>query len=95
MSDFDAEFEQAQLNQTLDPEVETMFIMSSAEHSFLSSSAIREIAGFGGDVTKFVPQDILETVREVYSGTGTTRRSDGQRADVGDQTGKIETNNKR
>jgi hypothetical protein len=75
----------------LDPEVETMFIMSSAEHSFLSSSAIREIAGFGGDVTKFVPHDILETVREVYSGT----ERGGQRAGAADQAGKIETNNKR
>lgn len=89
VSDFDAEFEQAQLNQTLDPEVETMFIMSSAEHSFLSSSAIREIAGLGGDVEKFVPGSILDTVREVYSKAG---RGAGPRAGVGDQ---IETNNKR
>lgn len=89
VSDFDSEFEQAQLNQTLDPEVETMFIMSSAEHSFLSSSAVREIAGFGGDVEKFVPEAILDTVREVYSKAG---RDAGPRAGAGDQ---IETNNKR
>ena len=90
VSDFDAEFEQAQLNQTLDPEVETMFIMSSAEHSFLSSSAIREIAGLGGDVTRFVPELILDTVREVYSGS-----REGSVPGAGDQIGKIETNNKR
>ncbi|WP_235401553.1 pantetheine-phosphate adenylyltransferase [Rubrobacter aplysinae] len=97
VSDFDSEFEQAQLNQTLDPEVETMFIMSSAEHSFLSSSAIREIARFGGDVSRFVPQGILGTVREVYSGDSgvSDDYEGGQRAGAGEQTGQIETNNKR
>ena len=89
VSDFDSEFEQAQLNQTLDPEVETMFIMSSAEHSFLSSSAIREIAALGGNVERFVPEAILGTVREVYSKAG---RGGGPWTGAGDQ---IETNNKR
>lgn len=70
VSDFESEFEQAQLNRTLAPEIETVFIMSSAEHSFLSSSAVREIAAFGGDVRGLVPEGILETVREIYSDTG-------------------------
>ena len=87
VSDFDSEFEQAQLNRTLNPEVETMFIMSSAEHSFLSSSAVREISGFGGDVSGFVPEAILGTVREVYEVRKKTPK-DGA-ADS------IETNNKR
>jgi len=69
VSDFNSEFEQAQLNQTLDPEVETMFIMASAKHSFLSSSAVREIAGYGGDVSEFIPGEILDTVVKAYSGT--------------------------
>ena len=69
MSDFDSEFEQAQLNRTLNPGVETVFIMSSAEHSFLSSSAVREIAGYGGDVSRFVPEEILGTVRGAYGGS--------------------------
>lgn len=68
VSDFDSEFEQAQLNWTLSPEVETVFIMSSAEHSFLSSSAVREIASYGADVSRFVPEEILDTVREAYGG---------------------------
>ena len=71
VSDFDSEFEQAQLNRTLNPRVETVFIMSSAEHSFLSSSAVREIAGYGGDVSRFVPEEILDTVRETYAGAQT------------------------
>ena len=68
VSDFELEFEQAQLNRNLYPELETVFIMSAAEHSFLSSSAVREIAGLGGDVESLVPEGILETVREKYAG---------------------------
>jgi pantetheine-phosphate adenylyltransferase/16S rRNA (guanine(966)-N(2))-methyltransferase RsmD len=67
VSDFESEFEQAQLNRTMYPELETVFIMASAEHSFLSSSAVREIASLGGDVRGLVPDAILETVREIYS----------------------------
>ena len=69
VSDFESEFEQAQLNRTMHPELETVFIMASPEHSFLSSSAVREIASFGGDVRGLVPGGILETVREIYSGS--------------------------
>jgi pantetheine-phosphate adenylyltransferase len=68
VSDFESEFEQAQLNRTLSPELETVFIMASAEHSFLSSSAVREIASLGGQVRGLVPDGILETVRQIYSG---------------------------
>jgi pantetheine-phosphate adenylyltransferase len=68
VSDFESEFEQAQLNRTMSPELETVFIMASAEHSFLSSSAVREIASLGGDVRGLVPDTILETVTEIYSG---------------------------
>ncbi len=70
VSDFESEFEQAQLNRTLFPELETVFIMASAEHSFLSSSAVREIASLGGEVRGLVPDGILETVRQIYSGAG-------------------------
>ena len=69
VSDFESEFEQAQLNRTLSPGVETVFIMAAAEHSFLSSSAVREIASYGGEVSGLVPEEILDTVRQVYSGT--------------------------
>jgi pantetheine-phosphate adenylyltransferase len=69
VSDFESEFEQAQLNRTMRPELETVFIMASPEHSYLSSSAVREIASFGGDVRGLVPDGILETVREIYSGS--------------------------
>ena len=66
-SDFESEFQQAQLNRTLFPEFETVFIMAAAEHSFLSSSAVREIASLGGDVRGLVPDEILDTVQQAYS----------------------------
>ena len=69
VSDFESEFEQAQLNRKMYPELETVFIMAAAEHSFLSSSVVREIASLGGDVRGLVPEGILETVREIYSGS--------------------------
>ena len=67
VSDFEAELEQAQLNRKLYPELDTVFIMSAPEHSFLSSSAVREIGSFGGEVRGLVPDGILESVREMYS----------------------------
>ena len=67
VSDFESEFEQAQLNRKMFPELETVFIMASAEHSFLSSSVVREIASLGADVRGLVPDGIEETVREIYS----------------------------
>lgn len=75
VSDFDSEFEQAQLNRTLNPDIETVFIMAAAENSFLSSSAVREIASHGGDVERFVPEEILPTVKEVYSAARAGARS--------------------
>jgi pantetheine-phosphate adenylyltransferase/16S rRNA (guanine(966)-N(2))-methyltransferase RsmD len=65
-SDFELEFQQAQLNRTLYPEFETVFIMAAAEHSFLSSSAIREIASYGGSVRGLVPDEILDIVQRLY-----------------------------
>jgi pantetheine-phosphate adenylyltransferase/16S rRNA (guanine(966)-N(2))-methyltransferase RsmD len=69
VSDFESEFEQAQLNRTMSPDIETVFIMAASEHSFLSSSAVREIAALGGEVRGLVPDSILETVRQIYSGS--------------------------
>jgi len=81
VSDFESEFEQAQLNRTLYSEFETVFIMAAAEHSFLSSSAVREIAGYGGDVRTLVPEGVLDVVRQVYNNsTGV-----GEQAATGDK----------
>jgi pantetheine-phosphate adenylyltransferase/16S rRNA (guanine(966)-N(2))-methyltransferase RsmD len=66
-SDFESEFQQAQLNRTLYPEFETVYIMAAAEHSFLSSSAVREIASYGGSVRGLVPEEIQDIVQRLYA----------------------------
>ncbi|MBV9850397.1 MAG: pantetheine-phosphate adenylyltransferase [Armatimonadetes bacterium] len=55
VSDFEYEFQMALLNRRLQPQVETVFLMTSAEHSYLSSSIVKEIARLGGDITGLVP----------------------------------------
>lgn len=55
VSDFEYELQLATLNRHLNEQIETVFIMSSHEYSFLSSSSVKEMASFGGDVSSFVP----------------------------------------
>ncbi len=55
-SDFEYEFQMAGMNRNIHPEVETMFLTPSAEHMFISATMVREVAMFGGDVSKFVPE---------------------------------------
>ena len=64
LTDFEYEFQQALTNKKLNPSLETMFLSTSAEHIFLSSSMVKQVAGFGGDISHFVPGCILETIRE-------------------------------
>lgn len=58
ISDFEYEFEMNQLNHTMAPDIETVFMMSSPKHSFISSSGIKEMARFGGDVSGLVPPQV-------------------------------------
>lgn len=55
LSDFEYELQMAHLNRQLNPSVETVFIMAAARWQFVSSSMVREIASYGGDVSKIVP----------------------------------------
>jgi pantetheine-phosphate adenylyltransferase len=55
ISDFESELQMAHMNRKLDPEVDAVFFMSAVEHSYLSSSLVKEIATFGGDVSQMVP----------------------------------------
>ena len=57
-SDFEYEFQMALTNRKLAPEVETLFMMPKEEHSYVSSSTVREIARFGGDTGQFVPPSV-------------------------------------
>ena len=64
VSDFEFELTMAQTNKQLNSKVETLFFATSAEYSFISSSSIREIAFFGGDVSHFVPDPVRHRVEE-------------------------------
>jgi pantetheine-phosphate adenylyltransferase len=55
LSDFDYEFQMTGMNARLDPEVETVFLMSSEKHQFIASRLVKEIAALGGDVAPFLP----------------------------------------
>jgi len=62
VTDFEFELQMAQTNHKLEPTIETMFLTTSIEYSYLSSSAVREIAAFGGDVSQFVPDVVRENL---------------------------------
>lgn len=64
VSDFEYEFQQALANKKLNPQLETMFLPTSSDNMFLSSSVVKQIAGFGGDISHFVPDCILDTIKE-------------------------------
>ncbi len=65
--DFESECQMAQLNHQMAPEVETLFLMTHPAHAHISSSAVREIGMFGGDVTPYVPQSIAQEVAQLLS----------------------------
>ena len=66
LTDFEYEFQMAQLNRKLDPDLETMYLMASAEYSFLSSSGVKEIAKYGGCVSDLVPDMVVSRFAEMY-----------------------------
>ncbi|HOA54274.1 MAG: pantetheine-phosphate adenylyltransferase [Acetivibrionales bacterium] len=64
MSDFEYEFQMALLNKTLEPDLETLFMMTSVHYSYLSSSAVKEIARNGGNIDGLVPECIKDRIVE-------------------------------
>jgi pantetheine-phosphate adenylyltransferase len=67
ISDFEAELGMAQANKQLFPELETIFLMTKAEYSFISSSTVKEIVRLGGDVSQFVPRPVHDYLQEHFS----------------------------
>ena len=65
VSDFDYELQMAQMNQRLSG-IDTFFISTSPQHSFLSSSLVREVARFGGDVSSMVPPHVADRLAEMF-----------------------------
>ncbi len=66
VTDFDYELQMAQTNNVLNNDVETMFLATSLKYAYLSSSTVREVASYGGDISKFVPPYVEKLVYEKY-----------------------------
>ena len=73
ISDFEAEGQLAHNNRVLDPEVDTVFFMTSADYGYVSSSLVKEIALFGGDVSTMVPPAAVTALRTVARDPGQRR----------------------
>jgi len=67
ISDFEYEFEMHQLNRMQAPDVDTLYLMASPQYSFLSSSGVKEIATFGGNIGDLVPNGVAERLQEELS----------------------------
>ena len=73
ISDFEWEFQMNHLNRTLAPDIETVYVMASPQVSFVSSSGVKEIASFGGNVEELVPTAVARRLREAFpNGRGGT-----------------------
>ncbi len=68
VSDFEYEFQMALMNTTLSENVETFFLMTNPKYSFLSSSLVKEVSKFGGDVSELVPKLVEDTLRSKLKG---------------------------
>ena len=64
ISDFDYELQMAQTNRKMNADVDTMFLATSLEYAYLSSTIMKEVANFGGDLSKFAPREITDAVEE-------------------------------
>ena len=66
ISDFEWEFQMNHLNRTLAPDVETVYLMSNPQYSFVSSSGVKEVASFGGSVDELVPEAVARRFKELF-----------------------------
>jgi pantetheine-phosphate adenylyltransferase len=67
IQDFEYEWQMGMVNRDLDPEIETYFLMSSKEYSYLSSSIVRELAGYGASLDEHVPPRVAERLRAKFA----------------------------
>ncbi len=66
LADFEFEFQLAHMNRRLAPDVDSVFLMTSEEHHFVSSSLVKEVASFGGDISGFVPAPVAAALHAHY-----------------------------
>jgi pantetheine-phosphate adenylyltransferase len=71
VSDFEYEFQLANMNRKLDPELETVFMMTGEDYFYVSSNLVREVASFGGNVDGLVPANVAKGLRAKYAPKGT------------------------
>lgn len=67
VTDFEYELQIAQTNHVENPDVETIFLTTNLQYSYLSSSVVREFAAYGGDISKFVPPQFIDRIYEKYN----------------------------
>ena len=67
ISDFEYEFQMSQINQAMDEEIETFFVMANPEYTFISSSAVREVAAYGGSITGLVPLSVEAELNDMFA----------------------------
>ena len=70
LSDFEYEFQMALTNRRLNPEAETVFLTTTAEHMYLSSSLVKQVATLGGEISDFVPACIVPDIRQKIGNAG-------------------------
>ena len=73
ITDFEYELQMSQTNHKLEPSVETVFLTTSLEYSYLSSTIVKEVAFYHGDISKFVPDVVRERIREKMNQKGECR----------------------
>lgn len=66
ITDFEYELQMAQTNYKLAPDVEYIFLPTNLQYSYLSSSMVKEVATFGGDISNFVPEIVIDKIKERY-----------------------------
>jgi len=67
VSDFEYEFQLAQMNRSISQQVETLFMMTATQNAYLSSSIVKEVASLGGNIDNFVPPKVAEELRKKFS----------------------------
>lgn len=69
ITDFEYELQMAQTNRIMDPEIDTIFLTTSLEYAYLSSSTVKEVALYGGDISKFVPEEVVSEINRKMAGS--------------------------
>ena len=74
ITDFEYELQMAQTNQKLQSDIETLFLTTSLDYSYLSSTTVKEVAAFGGDISQFVPEAVADRMKDKMPYIQTARR---------------------